>query len=87
MEKRRRLKQNAACAAVATVIYVSGYLLIPDYGEIVPFRVRHRRFSTTGLARVYAPLGWLECKLTKQPVYLGGPESGEGVEFNPGELW
>jgi hypothetical protein len=33
MEKRRRLKQNAACAAVATVIYVSGYLLIPDYGE------------------------------------------------------
>jgi hypothetical protein len=87
MVKNRRIMRTAVCASVMLAVYVGGYFLLPNYAEIVPFLIRYRRFPTHELSRLYAPMGWLECKLTKQPVCLAGPELGTGLEFDPGALW
>ncbi|HET6328255.1 MAG TPA: hypothetical protein VFG04_26475 [Planctomycetaceae bacterium] len=83
---KRRSVRIATCAAILAA-YVSGYFALPHYGEIVPFGVCYRRFPVDGLNRPYAPLGWLERKIRGRTVSLGGPTPGDGIEFDPGELW
>jgi hypothetical protein len=86
MANRRRRLRIAAGAALLLALYVGGYFLLPNFGQIVPFMIRYRRFPAAGLPRIYAPLGWIECKVTGQTVCLGDPNM-RNVEFDPGALW
>ena len=86
MVLKRRSVRIATCA-VTVAAYVGGYFVLPHSGEIAPFGVCYRSFPLDGVNRLYAPLGWLECKIRGRTVTLSGPSPGRGVEFDPGALW
>ena len=86
MANRRRRLRIAAGAALMLALYVGGYFLLPKSVEISPFMIRFRQFPAAGLPRIYAPLGWIECKVTRQTVCLADPNL-RNVEFDPGALW
>jgi hypothetical protein len=89
MSRKRRMVLIVIWGATLA-LYVSGYFMLPDYTASAPFGARYFKFPDHGLNRVYAPMGWLECKFSGRKVVLSGPDAdpwSEDLVFEPGALW
>jgi len=72
---RRAKRIKWAAASIPAIFYVAGYFALSD-GIHHPGTTT-RNFSSTGLAFAYAPLGWVEAKLSRRRVLLAVPGRSE----------
>jgi hypothetical protein len=86
MRALKRRSVRIAIFAAMLAAYVSGYFAISRYARITsPFLLHYREFPNKGIRTMYVPLGWLECKIRRQPLCVTTPAL-EYVDFDPDGL-
>jgi hypothetical protein len=84
----RRVPNWLPATAVVLVLlgaYVGGYFWLGEYGMVDLDEVCHiRDFPNTTFATAYRPMGWVECRIRRQPVVFSTSDAWDiEASFTP----
>jgi len=75
---------------ILLAVYVGGYFWLGEYdvqrsGSVT---YHNRSFSNSDFVTTYLPLGWIECRVRNEPIWLLAPNDtdpfmSEATEFRP----
>jgi hypothetical protein len=75
-EPKKRSRAWIKWVAIVLPLYVGGYIALGAHNNApIDPRVSVRVFRSPVIAIAYLPLGWLEAKVFRQPVFIGTPSS------------